>query len=131
MRKPRNPRCGERTTYTADSIPGVTLCEHHAKEVMVVPTAWWHATCNLEDYTFGIGGQDSCDLADCPGYENADHMHRKFCWTGEAASQRCFGQAADGSDIADQTLAWARRMEQAAEDGPEAYEMATHSRSRN
>ena len=24
---------------------------------MIVPTAWWHATCNLEAFTLGVGGQ--------------------------------------------------------------------------
>lgn len=86
--KPENPTCYDRRKV--ERIAGVTHCEQRAKEVIIVPTAWWHATCNLEDYTFGVGGQDSCDLVDCPGYEHADHMNRKFCWTGAQESRRCF-----------------------------------------
>ena len=54
------------STHTCDQRPG---------EVVVVPTAWWHATCNEPEffgdkaYTLGIGGQDWCDTKpqmDCP-----------------------------------------------------------------
>ena len=31
-------------------------------QVILLPTAWWHATCNIDPFTVGIGGQDSCDL---------------------------------------------------------------------
>ena len=49
----------------------MTHCLQRPGEVMIVPTAWWHATCNLAEFTLGIGGQDSCDLIDCtpPGPE--------------------------------------------------------------
>ena len=26
-------------------------------QVIFVPTDWWHATCNLDPYTIGVGGQ--------------------------------------------------------------------------
>lgn len=41
------------------------VCEQSTWEVIVVPTAWWHATCNEhgDDGTVGIGGQDACDTA--------------------------------------------------------------------
>ena len=67
------------------SRDGVTHCLQEAGEVMVVPTAWWHATCNLEAFTLGVGGQDSCDMKDCtpPGPPDEDphdlHMRKQFC----------------------------------------------------
>ena len=43
------------------------MCEQQQGEVVVVPPAWWHATCNQPvsfgsagRYTLGIGGQDKC-----------------------------------------------------------------------
>ena len=90
--------------------------------MMVVPTAWWHATCNVDPYTFGVGGQDSCDLVICPGFEDADHMDKQFCPTGEARSQRCFGNSGDF-----QTQVWmqresAKEMEAAAVAGEAAWD---------
>ena len=99
IEKPSNPTCEPRERSAIQRIPGVTHCEQLAREVVVVPTAWWHATCNLEAYTFGVGGQDSCDLVDCPGYEDADHMNRRFCATGEEDSRRCFAGNDDGRGV--------------------------------
>lgn len=63
----------------------VGVCEQRVGEVMIVPTAFWHATCNLEPYTIGIGAQDSCGLARCEvnGVE-------QFCPGTEAELKRCF-----------------------------------------
>ena len=32
---------------------------------MVVPTAWWHSTCNLHAYTASVSQQDVCDVGLC------------------------------------------------------------------
>ena len=38
------------------------LCVQHAGDIVVSPTAWWHATCQLSDgVVLGVGGQDDCD----------------------------------------------------------------------
>ena len=39
-------------------------CRQGVREVVVVPTGWWHATCNAgaPEATVGIGGQDCCDV---------------------------------------------------------------------
>jgi hypothetical protein len=94
--RPPNPTCGARDRI--EVLPGVTHCLQHPGEVMVVPTAWWHATCNLGEYTLGIGGQDSCDLVDCtpPGPPDEDphelHMRKEFCLS-PARSEQCNGPA--------------------------------------
>ena len=81
--RPPNPTCADRARIEA--LPNVTHCLQRPGEVMVVPTAWWHATCNLGEYTLGVGGQDSCDLLDCtpPGPPDEDphelHMRKLFC----------------------------------------------------
>lgn len=58
--KPLDPSCARRDAY--DVIEGTIRCLQSEGEVIALPTAWWHATCNLGEYTVGIGGQDSCDL---------------------------------------------------------------------
>ena len=41
-------------------------CRQGVREVVVVPTGWWHATCNAgaPEATVGIGGQDCCDAVE-------------------------------------------------------------------
>mmetsp|Transcript_6587 Transcript_6587/g.14721 ORF Transcript_6587/g.14721 Transcript_6587/m.14721 type:complete len:157 (+) Transcript_6587:430-900(+) len=97
--RPPNPSCEKRDSIEA--LEGVTHCLQRPGEVMVVPTAWWHATCNLEPFTFGVGGQDDCDMVDCtpPGDPNETphehHMRMVFCaaWqTGNTEqAESCFG----------------------------------------
>lgn len=48
-------------------------------EIIVVPTAWWHATCNLSPYTFSLGGQDGCDLHGVPPHWTADPARHETC----------------------------------------------------
>ena len=97
--KPDNPTCrdGDRIEMLRwGNRVGVTHCLQQAGEVMVVPTAWWHATCNLEPFTLGLGGQDSCDMIDCtpPGPANEDphalHMRKRFCRDEQRVAE-CFG----------------------------------------
>ena len=91
--RPDNPRCNYSDEVAAgqpriEELTSVSHCLQRAREEMVVPTAWWHATCNLDAHTLGIGGQDSCDLVLCPGFEDADHMHKQFCPMGPQRSAR-------------------------------------------
>ena len=39
-------------------------CRQSTREVVIVPTGWWHSTCNAPGPTVGIGGQDRCDALD-------------------------------------------------------------------
>jgi hypothetical protein len=42
---------------------------------MVVPTAWWHATCNMHaepEVTVGIGAEDDCDFVPICDDDNPD-----------------------------------------------------------
>ena len=69
---------------------------------MIVPTAWWHGTCNArrtldpdanpEHVVVGIGGQDSCDLVECGSEEKCAEP------SDEGVAARCFG--ADGQALA-------------------------------
>lgn len=63
MPRPPNPSCRRRDAIEA--LEGGTHCLQRPGEVMLVPTAWWHATCNLAPYTLGLGGQDDCDMGEC------------------------------------------------------------------
>ena len=92
--RPTNPTCANRDRV--EMIEGVTHCVQRVGEVMVVPTAWWHATCNLADFTLGYGGQDSCDLIDCtpPGPSDETprdyHLRMLFC-KDDARDEACHG----------------------------------------
>ena len=119
--RPANPKC-KNGDETIQQLVNVSHCIQRPRDVMVVPTAWWHATCNIDPYTFGIGGQDSCDLVICPGFEDADHMDKQFCPTGAQRSARCF---ANRDEFRTQT--WLQRetsveMEAAAKAGDDAWD---------
>ena len=98
LSKPISPTCVSREDI--EELPGVTHCLQRAGEVMIVPTAWWHATCNLANFTLGIGGQDSCDLVDCtpqgPQGETPSQLHlrKQFC-RNETRAVACHGKAGD------------------------------------
>lgn len=66
QRKPGDPQC-EREWARQRPPDGAThRCWQAAQDVMIVPTAWWHATCNFGlDITFGFGGEDDCDVRAC------------------------------------------------------------------
>jgi hypothetical protein len=69
--------------------------------------------------TLGVGGQDSCDLVLCPGFENADHMHKQFCPVGGQQSAGCFTAQEESSE---QILHMAVEMERVAEAGADAWD---------
>ena len=89
--KPNEPNCFRNITES-ESIPHSFKCLQYPGEIFVTPTAWWHATCNLDQYGIGIGGQDSCDLG-C-NYEAKkggpfcanENMHYK-CWNAETSHE--------------------------------------------
>lgn len=94
--KPQDPNCASRA-FDTDSKSSV-VCTQIPGEVIMVPTTWWHATCNAELYTLGIGGQDSCDMQDCtpPGPPDETplqlHMRKQFCRVN-SLQESCFGPA--------------------------------------
>ena len=55
--QPREPAC--RPRGHPDEIEGVSACLHRQGEVLVLTESWWHATCNVDPFTIGIGGQDN------------------------------------------------------------------------
>ena len=61
---PHLPRPSDRTCENDGRInhklakaEGVSHCLLLPGEVIFVPDSWWHATCNLDPYTIGVGGQ--------------------------------------------------------------------------
>ena len=57
--KPSDRTCadGGRIDYDLAKREGVTHCLLLPGEEVFVPDRWWHATCNLDPYTIGVGGQ--------------------------------------------------------------------------
>ena len=57
-----------RSGAITDEAGSTHTCHQATREVVIVPTGWWHATCNAGDAkdaaTLGIGGQDRCDTVD-------------------------------------------------------------------
>jgi len=51
--KPKEPTCD----YETDRQDPRMQCVIHPGELLYLPESWWHATCNLEKWTIGIGGQ--------------------------------------------------------------------------
>ena len=112
VQRPENPTC--MTGDEIEDLPTVSHCLQKPKEVMIVPTAWWHATCNLDPYTLGLGGQDSCDLVVCPGFEKADHMEMQFCPTGRERSSNCWGNRGQFDEMSSGNAQYSIEMEEAA-----------------
>ena len=46
-----------RVDWVQAASDGVRHCAVLPGETMVVPSMWWHATCNLQPYTVAMGGQ--------------------------------------------------------------------------
>jgi ribosomal protein L16 Arg81 hydroxylase len=40
-----------------DHTPGILQCVQEPHEIIFIPEAWWHATCNLDAWTVCIGAQ--------------------------------------------------------------------------
>ena len=52
--RPREPRCGD---YNAARRARTRQCVLLPGDGIILPTRWWHATCNLAPWTVGAGGQ--------------------------------------------------------------------------
>ena len=96
------------TTLWEGESESAVICTQKPGEIMIVPTTWWHATCNSGEFTFGIGGQDSCGMRDCtpPGPHDETamerHMRMKFCKDANLDAF-CFGPA-PRSEMENKTL---------------------------
>ena len=57
--RPSDRHCGDGglVDHELAARESVTHCLLLPGETIVVPQDWWHATCNLDPYTIGIGGQ--------------------------------------------------------------------------
>jgi len=57
--RPSNRECdnGGKVDWALAASEGVEHCVMKPGEVIFVPDDWWHATCNLETYTVGVGAQ--------------------------------------------------------------------------
>ena len=42
----------------------VIACLQTRGKILALPESWWHATCNVEPFTIGLGGQDGTNRAD-------------------------------------------------------------------
>ena len=65
---------GNATLTGLAAPPGIDVCLQLPGEIVVMPALWWHATCNLEPYTIGIGAQDDCDVRHCATPEDAGKL---------------------------------------------------------
>jgi hypothetical protein len=98
--RPANPECSS-ASGGLDEIPprGVThACMQRAGQLIVVPTAMWHATCNAGGFAFGFGGEDSCDVGMC---YDAEGRQGPFCSVPERAVA-CSGEHGAALALADE-----------------------------
>ena len=54
--KPGEPSCGDHEKDLART--DVIHCVQQPGEIIYFPQGWWHATCNMEDFTLAVGGQE-------------------------------------------------------------------------
>ena len=80
--RPEEVKC-YRDVQRIPHIKDTMRCVQEEGDIIAVPTAWWHGTCNLHDDTIGIGKQDSCDLGchseDTDGFCINEKKY-KTCW---------------------------------------------------
>ena len=55
--RPMDPQCDYDTDIEVDY--GTYQCVQQEGDIVYFPEMWWHATCNLEDFTVGIGAQNT------------------------------------------------------------------------
>lgn len=89
---PRDPKCTDRSDH-----PTSFACTQFGGEIITLPTAWWHATCNYHNETIGVGGQDSCDL----GCQDEVHSGRRkhFCAGDEHTRLACWSQTREKDEV--------------------------------
>ena len=76
--RPSNRECdnGGKVDWALAASEGVEHCVMKAGEVIFVPDDWWHATCNLEPYTVGVGAQARAAAALAVATAPAQHPPR-------------------------------------------------------
>jgi hypothetical protein len=93
-------------------------CEQRVGETMVVPTGWWHATCNWAGPTIGIGGEDDCGMIACapPAALSETVERRSTVCLDHAVAADCFRgtgeqrKAASGPKLLEQPLELVRSV---------------------
>lgn len=95
--RPQPPSCMSKGAADAQPPPPDTThgCVQRPGEVLVVPTGWWHATCNF-GATFAFGGEDDCDVRSCHEGERSIGGLRDVC-ADTALVAACHGPLGDES----------------------------------
>merc|ERR1711871_227405 len=57
--RPKDPQCDYDVDIKTDYK--TLQCVQNQNEVIYFPEMWWHATCNMEDWTVGIGAQNQIE----------------------------------------------------------------------
>ena len=89
--KPEDPSCAGAVSAAEAQRPprGAThQCVQRPGTVIVVPTAWWHATCNFgEGPIFAFGGEDDCDVRPCEDIRSPSTV----CLADDERAAACHG----------------------------------------
>ena len=67
-RKPKEPTCYPHGNENSGEMAGATTVIQETGDIVILPAGIWHATCNLDRWTIGIGAQDSCGVYRCEQY---------------------------------------------------------------
>ena len=58
-----NPPILKPCAYSLSRLaPSAVSCVQQSGEILFIPSGWWHATCNLEEFVVGVGGQGLAGL---------------------------------------------------------------------